>query len=182
MSFVIETDFGTKKGAREALQRIKKNAGPRFRHLMYRYFQQVYFYALQECPVDTGALRASIRLSRSKYSEAGDYSVNKSIQFADDDAPWEYTISAGGQGVINPKHKRVVDYAAAVHDGYVGANGKFHMGDPFLDRAFARGDIDFNIYAEKWYAEIGKMWEDGKLDNVPPLTYFVPTIITSGRP
>jgi len=180
MAIVTETDLGTKEGAKTALQRIKKNGGVRFRHLMYRYFQQVYFYALLECPVDTGALRASIRLSRSKFSEAGDYSVNRSVQFDDDTKPWEYTISAGGQGVINPKHRREVDYAAAVHDGYTMKNGVWHPGDEFLNRAFARGDVDYALNVEKWWEEIGKMWEAGGL-KAPPLNFSVDWVRTAIR-
>ena len=49
------------------------------------------------CPVDTGALMASIRAERR--------------------GPLESAIIAGGGGYVNPRTLRPVDYARHVHDG-----------------------------------------------------------------
>ena len=49
------------------------------------------------CPVDTGALRASIRAEKR--------------------GPNMTVLAAGGEGFINPSTGRVVDYAGFVHDG-----------------------------------------------------------------
>jgi hypothetical protein len=171
MAYVVETSYGTKRDAKFALKRIKEKGGRRWQHLMYRYWLRVYFYAIQECPVDTGALRASIRISRSSKEVSGEGVVYRGVP---GDEKWEYYISAGGNGIINPKHKKEVDYASAVHDGYVTNSGVFRMGNPFLERAIRRGDSDFNRYFEQWYEEIGKEWEAGGLRHVPPLSYSVP--------
>ena len=49
------------------------------------------------CPVDTGALMASIRAERR--------------------GPIESALVAGGGGYMNPKTGKLVDYARQVHDG-----------------------------------------------------------------
>jgi len=49
------------------------------------------------CPMDTGALASSIRVERA--------------------GPLEASLVAGGNGHTNPQTGRVIDYAAAVHDG-----------------------------------------------------------------
>ncbi len=49
------------------------------------------------CPVDTGALMASIRAERRSQLES--------------------TLVAGGGGYVNPRTLRPVDYAHQVHDG-----------------------------------------------------------------
>jgi len=49
------------------------------------------------CPVDTGALMASIRAERR--------------------SPLESAIIAGGGGYVNPRTLRLVDYARPVNDG-----------------------------------------------------------------
>jgi HK97 gp10 family phage protein len=49
------------------------------------------------CPVDTGALASSIRAERR--------------------GPGEAAVVAGGDGFVNPRTGRPVDYASAVHDG-----------------------------------------------------------------
>jgi hypothetical protein len=49
------------------------------------------------CPVDTGALMASVRAERR--------------------GPLESDLIAGGGGYVNPKTLRPVDYARPVHDG-----------------------------------------------------------------
>ncbi len=59
-------------------------------------------YAKMLCPVDTGALRKSIRVEPTAHREGGYY---------------EAGVTAGGGGVINPKTGREVDYAAYVELG-----------------------------------------------------------------
>ncbi len=54
-------------------------------------------FAKAVCPVETGALRDSIRVIHP--------------------TPFTAKLVAGGGGFINPKTGRVVDYAGRVHDG-----------------------------------------------------------------
>jgi len=174
---IVETDFGTKKGARQALDNIVKYSGKKIAWFMFNYWTAVYFYALQECPVDTHALQASIRISRSSVMTRGDFVVGLAFEGSD---RFDYYITAGGNGVINPKHGREVDYAEAVHDGYTDRAGNFHMGNPFLERAIEMAEADFDQNTEGYYQWVEEEWGKGALTAMPPLPYNVPVMVTGG--
>jgi len=120
---VRETDFGTKGVTIKKLKQINREAPAVFDRIIFRYWQKVYSAAVRFCPVDTGALRASIRIKKGR-NTMGQYVVGRTNPMS------EYYIFAGGGGVINPKHKKEVDYARAVHDGTA-----HNPPNPFLDRA-----------------------------------------------
>lgn len=185
---IVETSLGTKKGAKQALQRIKKGKKKQFQWLMYRYWLKVYQYALEECPVGTplstgiknymgGSLRASIRISRTGKSGEGKFGVSRAMP---DDTRWEYYITAGGQGVINPNYGRVVDYAAAVHDGYLSRSGRFIAPNPFLNRAIMRAEGEFREMSRKMMDWVEREWTEGGLRAAPPKGYHVTTRIGEG--
>lgn len=145
-----EHDFGTKGATKRKMRQLQREAPVVFNQLLFRYWQKVYSHAVRFVGVDTGALRATIRIQKGK-DTTGQYVVSRGHAVS------EYYILAGGGGIINPKHKRIVDYAAAHHDG-VPSRGI--PGNPFLDKAIraTEKDLDdfFNKYGD-WYL---KTWAE----------------------
>lgn len=70
------------------------------------------------CPVDTGALMASIRVEMR--------------------GPHDAALVAGGGGFVNPRTGREVDYARAVHDGTAWMQAR-----PFLLQAVLQERLRF---------------------------------------
>jgi len=184
---IEETDLGTKQATKDKIREIQKEKYQKFIWLSWRYWNKVYQYALQECPVGTpastgrkgyigGSLRASIRIARGTPSDRifkmGPFGVSISGQ---DEYSWTYHIQAGGGGVINPNYGREVDYAKAVHDGWVNRKGIFRPGNPFLTRALMRGEAEFKKMTDEMMNWIERKWSEGALNSVPPRGYFVPT-------
>ena len=180
---IAETSFGTKRATIEKIDEIIELKGRRFQWLMYRYWLRVYEYAIAECPVQTGALRASIRIHRgairSRSYNPGAFGVT--MGFATTEERWEYYITAGGAGIINPIHKREVDYAKAVHDGWVDGRGRLHLGNPFLTRAIMRAEGEFRETVKDMLDWVEKKWSEGALKNIPPKGYFTPLRIIGGN-
>lgn len=165
---VIETSFGTKQATVDKIDEINRLKGKKRQWLMYRYWLKVYENALRECPVDTGALRASIRISKS---EGFGEKYEKAVHIKGADESWDYYIIAGGGGIINPKHKKEVDYALAVHDGFVDKGGMWHPGNPFLERAFNQAEEELNKSLNEYLDWIEKKWAEGALKEAPPDAY-----------
>jgi len=147
---IVEDDFGTKGATIKKLKQLQREGPKRFEKMALMYWQRVYANAVRDCPVDTGALRASIRIKKGK-SNMRSYEVARGSV----EGVLEYYIIAGGGGVINPKHRREVHYALAVHDGVpvrrIPAN-------PFLDRAIQKTEAYLwelmkkhaNWYVKEW--------------------------------
>lgn len=130
---IEEYDFDTKHATIKKIRQMQREIPSRFDAAIFRWWKKVYMAALELCPVETGALRASIRIQRGK-GNTKKFEVSRQPS----GVQTEYYIVAGGGGVINPRHRREVDYAAAVHDGYVRSDGYVWPGNPFLERAIQR--------------------------------------------
>ena len=155
---VVETDFDTKGKTIKAMDRIQRTMPKVFEHALFRWWQRVYFKALQEVPVDTAALRATIRIKRKK-SNVGKYNVGRTT-----DVHTEFMITAGGEGIINPRHKREVDYAEAVHDG----TRSNPMGNPFLSRAIDAELPNLEKFLDEiYFKKLYKLWKEGDLKAIP---------------
>ena len=166
MSVVIhETDFGTKGRAQLKLQELYKNNPKVFDQIVYKFWQKVYFYALKACPKDTGALAASIRLKRIG-SIVDQTKVYKVAIKSNDNVASEWIITAGGEGIINPRHKKEVDYARAIHDGYRRGN-KWIKGRPFLTQAFNKALKEMPFYLAEYGKWAEETWAEGGM-KVPP--------------
>lgn len=183
---IVETDLGTKQGAVDAFHRVARHAPDKFTTMMWKYWWRVYQTALQEVPVDTGALRASIRIQRVKET-SNKYVVGRTMSHVEA----IYMILAGGGGIINPRHKREVDYARAVHDGHftrgttlmsvAGSKKKKKVGvgrwvppNPFLTRAIQQNSEYLTQLLREYMDGKVKAWTEGGL---PPAVGGVPTVI-----
>jgi len=182
---IVETDMGTKGATVKAMDRLKAHASQKFDKMVFEYWVAVYNTALQLVPVDTGALRASIRIQKAKptgqvFERAATLDIVET----------GYYIVAGGNGVINPKHRKEVDYARAVHDGYfrggtqlavvIGLKrkkrvgiGRWVPGNPFLTKAIQANAGTLRDLVDKYMKGKQKTWTA----NQPPVTFSVPTII-----
>jgi len=107
---LIETDYGTKQKTRQAIRRIVTDKPREFHKLLREYLEQVVADAKAGCPVDTGALKRSIRLVSRETMPRGSFVAGR-------DVTENFMVIAGGPPFINPKTKRFIDYAQAVHDG-----------------------------------------------------------------
>jgi hypothetical protein len=189
---IEEYDFGTKKGAIRAATRLQRHAPQRFPRAVWKYWYKVYQFALQEVPVDTGALRRSIRIVRGKENVTGEYVRGVSLKGVE----VNHMIVAGG-GVINPRHGKEVDYAQAVHDGYYSggrrrtrlprsagltktgrrrtrmiAMGRWVPGNPFLTRAIRKAEPYFKQVMREYMDEKEKLWIEGQ---TMPNIFSLPT-------
>jgi len=184
---IVEEDFNTKGYTIDAMQRLAKHADGRFEHMVFRYWIEVYNNALMEVPVDTGALRASIRIQKAKPTRGLYERAAKSHTV---ETGWY--IVAGGGGVINPKHRKEVNYARAVHDGYFSDGtqmavvfgykrkkkvgiGQWRPGNPFLTRAIQKTAPFLENLLKEYMNEKAKIW----VANQPsvPSRFNIPTII-----
>lgn len=146
---IIEWDWGTKKATVQQMKKIQLGAPPILQHKLFGWWRKVYQSALVYCPVETGALRASIRLQTGPNHKPYDVSRGECIS--------ELYITAGGGGVINPKHKREVDYAEAVHDGTLTTPS-----NPFLNRAMADHMTELDNLLQQHSNMIGQWWEQNQ--------------------
>lgn len=164
---VVETDFDTKGSTIRTMDKIQRTMPEVFEHALFRWWQKVYFRALREVPVDTAALRATIRIKKQE-SNVGKYNVGRTT-----DTKLVFMITAGGEGVINPKHKREVDYAEAVHDG----TKSNPLGNPFLNRAIDAELPNLEKFLdETYFKKLYKLWEEGDLKAIPA-SFSIPLVI-----
>lgn len=183
---MVESSANTKPKTIKKLKDMKKLKGRKLQWVMYRYWMKVYFYALEECPEDTGALKRTIRITRDAKTESKSDAKGTSgtgiSMGTEGDTRWDYVITAGGQGVVNPKHNREVDYASAVHDGYYSIyTARYVMGNPFLMRAIQRGEADFKSSINEYIKWFEDEWKEGNLHSAPWKTYNLNTKIV-GEP
>jgi len=141
MAVVLEeTDRGSKKRLWNALERMFKDR-TEWNIAWDEFWTKVEEDAKVLCPVDTGALRESIRVINIEEAEsvnigAPEYAVIQTTDIQSDGR----IIVAGDETMMNPKTFRPVDYAQAVHDGHVSKSGKWVEGTRFLETA-----IDLNM-------------------------------------
>jgi len=119
-ALIAETDQGTKAATIKKCNQMQRETPNKFKNMMKKYWYKVYENTVQAITdmeaVDTGALRQSIRIINTSVVGTGIGMGNYEIGRTDVEVT--AAIVAGGGGVINPRHKREVDYAQAVHDGY----------------------------------------------------------------
>lgn len=165
---IEETDFGTKNATIRKIIELKREAPGMFDRLLFRYWQKVYSQAVREVPVDTAALRNSIRIQKGRKGVGRKYEVGKRHHIS------EFYIIAGGGGVINPKHKREVDYARAVHEGTARTPP-----NRFLNRAIEKTNKDLEEFLKKYMDWYAKTWSE---DQPPiPATWSVNLPVSIGQ-
>lgn len=129
-----------------------------YKNAYQKYFEILLNAAKNKCPVDTGALKASIRLEEW---EAG-LSLPSGIHGGGEvvkEASFGKRIVAGGL-TVNPKTLKEVDYAQFVHDGHFNwKTGKFVPPQPFLDEAMREAEAFLDECAEQWGKNVGDFWE-----------------------
>lgn len=165
---IAETDFGTKKATIDKISQLQKESPTLFQRAVLAWWKKVYMTAIEECPVDTGALRASIRIQKMA-DTTGEYMVARKPE----GVLMEYYIIAGGGGIINPKHRREVDYARVVHDGAAG-----RLGNPFLDRAIQKHMSTMEDELKKYMDWYQKEWMK---DQPQPTTWRLPLRVSPFR-
>jgi len=175
---IEEEDFGTKRATINKLNQISRDAPTKLDKMVFAFFKKVYMTALEEVPVDTGALRASIRLQKGEPS--GKFVVGRGLENAES----SYKIIAGGGGVINPKHRKEVDYARAVHDGHFAGGtglvtikgrkskkrvgkGRWTPGRPFLSTAIQKNRAYLDQLVKEYMDDIEAEWvKDQPMPNI----------------
>lgn len=146
---IEEYDYGSKGKAKKKIEQMLLMKPEKFKAAIFAWWKKVYTTALEEVPVDTGALRNTIRIIKGE-DNSKTYNVAKGLA----DQVSEYRIQAGGFGIINPKNKREVDYAKAVHDGY-----KNVPANPFLTRAMAKNErLLEDDYLKKYMDWMEREW------------------------
>lgn len=146
---IKETDMGTKRKARRAINQIQTGKPVVLEKEFAEYIQMVLDDAKRFCPVDTGALQASIRVQRiGERVPTGYFAKQRPLVL-------DYQIVAGGPPFWNWKHKKFVDYAMAVHDGTIRMPPR-----PFIDHA-----VNFNapMFERVWRNYVGwieREWRD----------------------
>ena len=119
---IEEIDVGSNKPATQRkYTELKNEVSTKWEKMMAKYWTKVYENTIQAITdmgaVDTGSLRQSIRIEVGKTIVPG-LSSTGLYEIARTDVDNYAYIIAGGGGIINPRHKREVDYAQAVHDGH----------------------------------------------------------------
>ena len=143
MAYVTETDFGKKESTKKKYLEIKNNL-PRVLDANIRiYLLKLYLYAIQEVPVLTGALRATIRIETVENTVSPTEAVGQA-SFSN-----EYMLVAGDSGIINPMHMKEVNYAAIVN-----------MQNPFIDRAIMLAEGDADMALDNTMQWVLKTWAD----------------------
>ena len=129
---LTETDMGSKGRAKTATRRYPPELTRDLRTKTFLWWDKVRQTAQMLCPVDTGTLRATIRIEEGPagfFGGGAPYYEVAGQTFIDSH------IRAGGL-LINPKTGRITDYAAAVHDGhFTRGYGRWVPGVPFLTDA-----------------------------------------------
>lgn len=159
MVYYIEEDIHVSKEKQkiiEAAERAEEVSKKEFEKSFRVYFKTLLDFARQHCPVDTGTLRATIRLEDEPKGGGGlGGRIHNEVERR---AGFGKRIVAGGM-FINPKTGRICDYAMFVHDGHFTRTGSFVPPRPFLDQAIKEADAMLIKAADKYLAKIGKEWE-----------------------
>lgn len=153
---VEESDAGTKKKAKEALQRLRRDfqGGKLISKELMRVMTKIKNDAKVACPKETGTLAGTIRLVKIPMGAmTGGWSHVKAITI------FNMSIVAGDLTAINPKYNKPCDYAAWVHDGHKMRDGSFWSGKPFLTEAIAMNSAELDKAVEKALKKLGKKFE-----------------------
>lgn len=156
---IEESDGGTKKKAREAIQNLKKDfktgniIAKELRKVMIKIREDAKLICRQEA-YDTGTLYRTIRISRIPMGVmTGGWSHVKAITI------FNMSVVAGDLTKINPKTNRPCDYASWVHDGHRMRDGSFFSGVPFLTEAVAKNAAELEKAIERALKKLGKKYE-----------------------
>lgn len=161
---VEETDAGTKKKAKEALQKLKSDfeKGNIISKELNRVMMKIKSDAKTLCPKDTGTLAGTIRISRIPMGTMiGAWSHVKAVTI------FNMSIVAGDLTAINPKYNRPCDYAAWVHDGHKMRDGSFWAGVPFLTEAIAMNEGELDKAIKRALKKLGKKFEKYECFQLP---------------
>lgn len=153
---VEESDAGTKRKAKEALQRLRRDfeSGTIISKELNQVMMKIRNDAKALCPRETGTLAGTIRISRIPMGTmTGAWSHVKAVTI------FNMSIVAGDLTAINPKYNRPCDYAAWVHDGHKMRDGSFWAGVPFLTEAIAMNEGELDKAIKRALKKLGKKFE-----------------------
>lgn len=147
---ITETDYGTKGKAKKAIRRTPRKGTEEGRRMLDKWWDAVLQDAIRLCPKKTGALSRTIRIEKiPKGSMIGGVGG----------APWAKAVGPQSElinkmivagGKMDAMTGIFVDYAMAVHDGYVHAkSGRWHVGVPFLSDALAFHSAELDAILKK---------------------------------
>jgi hypothetical protein len=128
---ITETDYGSKARAKVACQRFPKELTANARWKLVYWWQEVLETARALCPVDTGTLQATGRITETDPSIGGLFEVGMTLENTNIISKM---IEFGGL-LVNPKSGRICDYAQAVHDGHFTRSGRWMPPNPFIEMA-----------------------------------------------
>ncbi len=139
MSFfeLQETDMGSKGRAKSAAERFPDAISADAKWRIRVWWQKVKETARALCPVDYGILQATVRIEEASPFELGQAvgMENFEVQVVPEKHKLiQHKIIAGGM-LMHPKTGRIVDYAAAVHDGHFTVSGRWIPPNPFITTA-----------------------------------------------
>ena len=156
----VEEDIKVKKSKEKtikAIEETEKISFEEFEKSFKEYFRVLLESARMHCPVDTGTLRATIRLEDEP--EGGGGLGGRIHGEVERHAGFGKRITAGGM-LVNPKTGRICDYATFVHEGHFNVlTGNFVEPRPFLDQALRDADNYLVKCADKYLKKIGDRWE-----------------------
>lgn len=156
MVLIYENDLFTKGSTVKKMRQIQRESPKQFDKNMLSYMKTVYMETIHQMQLmgirDTGALMASTRLEREG-APVGRFDISRGTT-----SGWK--IVSGGGGVMNPKNKRVVDYAKAVHDGHATPNGGWVAGRPYLTTAWRKMGGTWKQHAMKYLDWVAKTWSE----------------------
>lgn len=149
----------SKQKTLNAYDRVSKKAGALLAKQLVLWWQKVVMDAKAAClaygAYDTGALYESIRtITRDDAGELGQHWE----KVVDINPMLDRVLVAGGAPYINPKTKKIVDYAQAVHDGHVTSGGNYVSRRPFLTDAVTANLPDLHKLLEAWGIDLGNEW------------------------
>lgn len=158
MSIVItETDMGTKKKTLKAIARTYSVVNSVSRKKWDEWWNQVLHDAIELCPKLTGALSRTIRIENIG-TLTMPYTAESYVGIQETNELVDKMIVAGGE--IDMVTGVYVDYAEAVHDGYVSSGGNWIQGRPFLTQAIDMNLPSLNRKNEEIMNEMGKAWSE----------------------
>jgi len=153
MSFfeLQETDYGSKSRAKKATEDFPDAISADAKWRIKIWWEKVKETARALCPVEYGILQATIRVERASQFEFGQaIGLNTfEVQVVPEKHNLvQHKIMAGGM-LTHPKTGRIVDYAAAVHDGHFSVSGEWFPPNPFITTAI-------NIHIDELYRILEK--------------------------
>jgi hypothetical protein len=150
-----ETDSGTKKKVQQEIGKYSDAIGLQANQEIEAIWNKIYNEAIALCPVDTGSLVSTIRLSTDNSNMGGN--IMESGAFGGKAAMMFNGVIIAGDSSVNPKNNnKTENYAALVHDGHVGANGSgWVMGVPFLTGALEKYENELMEAIQKATEKVG---------------------------